>query len=473
MLKIFARVFFRLAVIACALSAQSSQTRVQTGVRYIGYIEARPILQLLDEIAPAELKGKPPEAQAALWLDWVKARDAAVRARLRQGDEDTLINFLLFGASFTKEPRVTAVELQRLKQAREAEAAGKIINARIDDLLRGLAAPGANERLLFLRKLVTQQDRSAATVGGRAGLREYLLVNLHRVLNEQESYEQAVAAARLQGGSNEEFVERSKLYRTRGLSLDTTLSPNLAVEESLKALKARGLFTAGGVKKVAIIGPGLDFTDKAAGYDFYPEQTIQPFALIDSLLRTGLARAGALQVTAFDISPRVLDHLSRARDRAARGHGYTVQLPHDPNMNWKPEWVSFWKNFGDRIGKPATATAAPAGLSDLKLRAVRINPPIVRLITPVDLNVVFQRSTRAENFDLIIATNILVYYDVFEQSLALLNIQSMLRPGGLLLSNNALLELPVTRMKSVGYQTTVYSDRENDGDHIVWYQRLQ
>jgi len=479
MLKLFTRVFFYLAVIACALSAQSSQTRAQTGVRYIDYTEAQPILRLLDEIAPAELKGKPPEAQAALWLDWVKARDAAVRARLRQGDEDTLINFLLFGSSFTKQPRVTAVELQRLKQAPKAEEASKIINARIDDLLRGLAAPGANERLLFLRKLVAQQGHKAAIAEGRARLREYLFINLRRVLNEQESYEQAIAAARLQGGANEEFVERSKLYRTRGLSLDTTLSPNLAVEESLKALKARGLFAAGGVKKVAIIGPGLDFTDKAAGYDFYPEQTIQPFALIDSLLRTGLAMTGALQVTAFDISPRVLDHLNRARDRAARGphgprgYGYTVQLPHDPNMNWKPEWVSFWKNFGDRIGKPATAAAAAAGLSGLKLRAVRINPSIVRLITPVDLNVVFQRSIRAENFDLIIATNILVYYDVFEQSLALLNIESMLRPGGLLLSNNALLELPVTRMKSAGYQTTVYSDRENDGDHIVWYQRLQ
>ncbi|MCI0391227.1 MAG: class I SAM-dependent methyltransferase [Acidobacteria bacterium] len=42
------------------------------------------------------------------------------------------------------------------------------------------------------------------------------------------------------------------------------------------------------------------------------------------------------------------------------------------------------------------------------------------------------------NLDLIIATTILVYYDVFEQSLALANIESALRPGGFLLSNNAL-----------------------------------
>jgi hypothetical protein len=76
-----------------------------------------------------------------------------------------------------------------------------------------------------------------------------------------------------------------------------------------------------------------------------------------------------------------------------------------------------------------------------------------------------------EQFDLVIATNILVYYDVFEQSLALANIERMLRPGGLLLSNNALLELPALGVRSVGYETAVYSSRAGDGDHIVWYQR--
>jgi hypothetical protein len=47
----------------------------------------------------------------------------------------------------------------------------------------------------------------------------------------------------------------------------------------------------------------------------------------------------------------------------------------------------------------------------------------------------------------------------------------MLRPGGFLLSNNALLELPGSPMKSVDYLSVAYSDRATDGDHIVWYQR--
>src|SRR5205823_12488776 len=48
-----------------------------------------------------------------------------------------------------------------------------------------------------------------------------------------------------------------------------------------------------------------------------------------------------------------------------------------------------------------------------------IRPAIVSRITPKDLNIVLQHPELlpAERFDLIIATNILLYYDTFEQSL--------------------------------------------------------
>jgi hypothetical protein len=466
------RFFLCLIFLALILTTASPQ-RPKPQSRFLNYEEARPLLQLFDEILPAELKGKSAETQGSTWLAWVEARDAAVRARLRRGDEDTLINFLLFGLSFTRQPRVTPRELTSRRESLTQEAFDKLINARIDDLIKALASPGANGRLLFLRKLVASQG--LGDTAGRARLREYLLANLQRMLREQESYARTLAAARLQGNVSEEFIERSKLYRERGLSLDTTLAPNFAIEESLKAMKARGLLSkwieTGGLRKVAVIGPGLDFMDKAAGYDFYPEQTIQPFALMDSLLRLGLANANKLQVTTFDLSPRSLDHMARARGRALRGSPYVLQLPHDPQATWKPELGRYWEVFGDQIGKPVTPLPAPAGLSDLKLRAVSVTPALAAKVTPVDLNIVHQRMAAPQDFDLIIATNILVYYDVFEQSLALANIESMLRDGGFLLSNNALLELPVSKMKSVGYLTVVYSDRPDDGDHIVWYQR--
>jgi hypothetical protein len=289
---------------------------------YLPYDEAPPLLALLDDILPAALKNRKPEAMPQVWAEWVARHDAAVRARLAQGDIDTLINFLLFGTSFTKQPRLTAPELMQLKKELADGVTGTgvtaVFEARINDLVAGLAAPGTNERLLFLRRLVQQQGQQMTTVAGRAKLKDYLRDNLRRIISENESYARTIEAARLQGGASEEFIERSKLYRTRGRSLDTSLMPNFAIEESLKALKSRGLLAAGSVRRVAVIGPGLDFADKAGGYDFYPEQTIQPFALIDSLLRVGLAKNDALQLTTLDISPRVQAHLARARQRAHR-----------------------------------------------------------------------------------------------------------------------------------------------------------
>jgi len=91
----------------------------------------------------------------------------------------------------------------------------------------------------------------------------------------------------------------------------------------------------------------------------------------------------------------------------------------------------------------------------------------------LDVNIVLQREEAPEDekFDMLIATNIFVYYDTFEQSLALANVQSMLRPGGFLLTNNLLLELPASKMKSVDYVSVEYSSREADGDQIMWYGR--
>jgi len=161
-----------------------------------------------------------------------------------------------------------------------------------------------------------------------------------------------------------------------------------------------------------------------------------------------------LQVTTFDLSPRSLDHLARARGRALRGSPYVVQLPHDPQAKWKPELVKYWEVFGDQIGKPAARPSpltVPAGLSDLKLRAVRIAPAFVARITPVDLKHSSQRMAAPAGLRLIIATNIWSITTSSSRAWRSRISKALLRDGGFLLSNNALLELPVSKMKSVNY----------------------
>ncbi len=474
-----------IAFAACSLAASSpAQTRRRPPAKpapaarkvNIPYEEARPVLEAADpvlrEAVPAELKAKSPDALRAAWPGWVAKRDADIRARLARGDEDSLVNFMLFGVTFTRQPRATPRDIARFGEGRSI---GDVLAARLDDLVAGIASPGANERLRFARRVAESRGIDPSTAAGRAQVRDLIVSVVARVLAELQNYTRAIESAKLLGDPSAEFAQRSTLYRDRGLSSDTSISPDFAIEQSLEAMKAQGLVAPGGVRRVAIVGPGLDFTDKGEGYDFYPQQTIQPFAVVDSLLRLGLAKAGDVRLTTYDLSPRINEHLAAARARALRGEAYTVQLVRDTEAGWTPELVRYWERFGDQIGAPAQPTAPPGGAGTLKTRAVRIRPALVALLTPEDLDVVLQRPEGLapdERFDLIVATNILVYYDVFEQSLALANVSRMLKPGGFLLSNNALFELEATPIRSVGYHTSVYSSRPDDGDHIVWYRRM-
>jgi hypothetical protein len=200
---------------------------------------------------------------------------------------------------------------------------------------------------------------------------------------------------------------------------------------------------------------------------------MQSLALADSLVRLGLSRAGSLAITAFDISPRVLDHLARGRRAAAAGEGYVLQLPR-PRAGWAAPFEAYWRRFGDAVAEPAEAAKPPLSAGPLEVRAVRVRPEIAVGVRPVDLNVVYQRLELppAERFDLVVATNILVYYDTFEQCLALANVARMTAVGGLMLSNNVVLELPDSPLRSVGYKTIVFSDRRDDGEHVIFYRRL-
>ncbi len=445
----------------------------------IPFEEAQRIVKALGDSAPPELRTKDSGASAKSWPAWVARHNAAVRERMERGDEDLLGNFLLFGTSFTTQLRMTPKDLAPMSQSPASGAstdvgslAGKVLDARLNDFIRAVETPGTNDRLTYLNRLIRKKGYSFSGAGARAKLRQYLAANLLRVLGEQESFAKARAQALGLGDSTAEFAARSTLYRSRGLSVDTALFPSYAIEESLKAMQARGLLT--GVIRAAVIGPGLDFADKQGGYDFYPEQTIQPFALIDSLARLGLFRAEKLEVAAIDISPQVTSHLSAARQRARRGVPYISQLPRDLDSSWKPGTLSYWERFGSHIGAAAKPSPLPPGIKRLEMRAVSMRPDVVLRITPCEMNIVLQRldAPEAGKFDLIVATNVLIYYDVFEQSLALSNIAHMLKPGGFLLSNNALMEFPGSPLRSVDYLTVVYSDdRPDDGDHIVWYQR--
>jgi hypothetical protein len=436
---------------------------------FVSFDEARPLLDAAREALPAGLAGRTDEGLASAWPSWVRERDRAVRERLVRGEEDALVNLLFFGTSFTRAPRLTSAAQARLSP-RDAEQA---LAQRLQDLVLALASPGSDERLVLSRSLLDRLGLPVGTAAERGRASAWLVENVARVRREQATIADELGRVRALPDATERMAARSTLFRERGIALDTSLRPAFALDAALRDALERGLVTAGSIRRVAVVGPGLDFVEKAEGQDFYPPQSMQALALADSLVRLGLSRPGSLSVIAFDISPRVLDHLERARSRALGGEGYVLQLPR-PRQGWAAPFVAYWERFGDGVAGPAEAASPPASAGALAVRAVRVRPEVAASVHPVDLNVVYQRLLLppAERFDLVVATNILVYYDTFEQCLALANLARMTAIGGLFLSNSTVLELPGSALRSVGYATVVFSDQPDDGEHVIFYRRL-
>ena len=386
-----------------------------------------------------------------------------MRARLEQGDEDSLVNFWLYGTSFTSQPPAAA-----RASSVSASALERVINDRLEDLLNRVTTPGDNERLQFARRMLAARNADPSDASGAERARRFLRDTRQRMIREFAGTEQALAAAR-PGGAGALTVANATIFRDRGLSSDTSILSDYSVHVALETMAKQKTLSPGSVRRVAVVGPGLDFTNKADGYDYYPQQTIQPFALINTLRRLELA-AVDLQVTTFDINARVNDHLRNAASRAVSTSGYVVTLPLAGGDGWTRAVEDYWKRWGDAIGAEVAAVPAPADAGAVRTRSVRIQPAVVASIVPRDLNIVVNRLVvpADERFDLIVATNVLVYYDVFEQALAVANIAAMLNPSGVFLANTAVLPTRPLRPTAAYLRVPHTTERY---DEMFWYQR--
>jgi hypothetical protein len=439
------------------------------------YASVKPLLDEQRDGLPAELRN----ADQAKWIAWTRRQDSSIRARLQQGDLDSMVNLLLYGTSFTKQLRIS-MEGEGISKASKAG----VLRARVDDLVAGLRSPGENERLIFLQRLVRSQGIMPEAADGPRQTGVFILQNLQRVVQERKVLAQRAAEAERAAEAKVDtkpddpssLLDRVSFFRDRGLSLDTGIIPDFSIEQTLRDLKVRGVLREGQVSRVAVIGPGLDFIDKneESAYDYYPQQTLQPFALYDSLVRLKLAKANAVSMSIFDISDRVIDHIQRARERARKGIGYVIQLPRDVARPWPPELIGYWSSLGDQVGTAIAPIAPPRIFQGLETRAVQIGPDVVLACQPLDLNIVLERLNlpAVDQFDLIVGTNVFVYYDAFEQALALENAGAMLKSGGLLLTNDRLPAVPGGSMRLAGVTVVPYdSPGVSARQAIGWYQK--
>ena len=390
--------------------------------------------------------------------------DAEIRARLDRGEEDTLVNLLRFGVTFTKEYRIDDQYLFKYGQSTLVSA---FAENRANDLVRAMASGHANEGVAHMRAFLEKKGYSFATPKDRARVKSYLLANLARMRDEIRRY-----ISQTQAGG------RFQLFEDRGISLDTNLWPDFLIDQHLANMLRKGLLSPGSVHRVAVVGPGLDFANKEMGNDFYPRQTIQPFAVLDSLVRLGLSNPASVELYTLDISSEVNFHIARARKNAAAGRAYVVQLPWNTAARmtdqYRQSFTEYWQKLGSSIGEPVPPIAVPAGAAaETETRAVKIRPAVVLRITPLDTNIVIERPPLASQggFDLIIGTNIFVYFGEFEQALARLNMALMLDPGGFALSNDRLPGSAADGLADSLETTQIFARNPDRTEYMFTYQR--
>ena len=110
-------------LIMAALSLMAQAPRRTPAPVYTSLEAARPVLQSAPEVPP-ELRNLGPADLPRAWNEWVRQRDLQIRGRLERGEEDSLANLLIYGTSFTKQPRLTS-EFITTAEAQAGAGAGR------------------------------------------------------------------------------------------------------------------------------------------------------------------------------------------------------------------------------------------------------------------------------------------------------------------------------------------------------------
>lgn len=462
---------------AALLCTEPGPATQSPAFRPVTWDDARPVVDRVGERLPPSLRAIPPSSRPARWKEWVQSRRRETAERLARGEVDSLVNLLLFGTSFTGEPRITAdriAELDRRWRAGDTSARQALMGAyqrRTADLVAAAAAPGPRARMQFAQRVLARRGHDLSSATGREAAARDLLGELGRVRDEASRLAAALQEARGSADGEAARAARAHLFRDRGLAPDSSVLTQFAVEEALCAIRQE---QAGpeAVARVVVVGPGLDFTDKQEGLDFYEPQSLQPFTVADSLIRCGLSSPGRLQIVTIDVSERIDRHLRTAVARAATAREpYRLVLPRDSSAAWSDAAIGYWAKAGDRIGMPLPVESPPS-LPGILARAVAVRPEVVGRLEIVQADVVLDRPAAGfDPADLVIATNVLLYYDGFEQALALASIGAMLRPGGLLLTNDAAATTATGVLVPAGVLTVRFSARPGDGERMSWLKK--
>jgi hypothetical protein len=313
----------------------------------------------------------------------IRAIERETDRRERDGELEHLVYYALQSQHFTTLSRIEpAVSAHEFVENGELPVPAR---ARLAAFLRALDHPGSDPRMRYFAGLVAPGQRTMEFLAG-----EYARVT--RFLYDKE------------------FAHREHLYETRGHSTDTRVEANYAVWNGLSVI--RGIAPGAAIRRVLIVGPGLDFAPRTALVDAHPPQSFQPYAVADALIGLRLARRGDLTIDCVDINGRVIDFIRRFAEGPRKLELFST--------GGDAEYERYFHALGSSIGKRG---------GDI----LRADADVARAVHAEKLNILTSRWDRL--YDLAIATNVLVYFSADELALAHANIAAMLIPGGWLLHN--------------------------------------
>jgi len=245
------------------------------------------------------------------------------------------------------------------------------------------------------------------------------------------------------------FVERG-LRTTSYAHMGATLASHLNNPNADASTK---LF--GKAKRILIVGPGLDFSNPELGEEI-PQQSYEPFAILDILLKSNRSDFKDVQIDLFDISPRVVQHwedLLRAANQDKPAKLYLVSgsaMLRGGNQISNDIIISYIAHFGESLPgvrteistrksrRPVPKTLNPDSVS---LRTLTIPPAVVKKFHPFqgDLATTDLQRLALRNggkYDLIFCFNTMEYLSEIERALAGINVRDSLSANGLFITDN-------------------------------------
>jgi hypothetical protein len=245
------------------------------------------------------------------WDGWIRQRDYEIRGGIERYIEDSISMLIMFGTSFTTQPRLAS-------PAEAVSGAGDLTQAarvRMDAFINGLDQIDDESFrwvLQFLRRRQIAQDE----------LRAFLVGNLRRSALERRRTQQMHSAG---------------------------TAPSL-IEQTLRNLMSTGKAPAR-IRRIAVIGPGLD--------PAYDADTYNLFAGLEAALASGLTKPGNVEVVVLDINPWVLSHVRSVASKAGGRSGAHIRAE---DLNVATQTLDAAPNQGFDL-----VVAATAGYSRVEL----------------------------------------------------------------------------------------------------------